>query len=318
MDNQVIIPEQFAFQKGSSTQSALLSSIDYVINSLDQGKYVAGLFLDLKKAFDVIDYDILLVKLKHYGVRDLNLRWFESYLSERYQFTVVNGEQSEMKPVTHGIPQGSILGTLLFLIYVNDITNASDVLKLVLFADDTNAFHSDFDKNNLVRTLNTELSKINEWINVNLLTVNLTKTHFLIFSKRNVIQFEGNVMLNNNIVERKHETKFLGIIVDEKLKWDNHIQYISTKISKNIGVIDKMRNALNHETKNLLYYSLVYPYLHYCSTVWGSANKTNLNPLTILQKRIIRIIRGTNYRHHTNELFKNSKILKLTDIIKLQ
>ena len=127
-----------------------------------------------------------------------------------------------------------------------------------------------------------------------------------------------NVILNNNVIERKQETKFLGVIVDEKLKWDSHVRYISTKISRNIGVISKIRNSLNSSTKSLLYYSLVYPYMHYCSTVWGSANKTVINPLTILQKRIIRIIRGTNYRHHSNELFKDSKVLKLKDVIKLE
>ena len=288
-----------------------------IVNANDTHKYTIGLFLDLKKAFDTIQHDILIEKLKHYGIRSLCLNWITSYLSNRQQYTYVNGCSSSFQNVICGVPQGSTLGPLLFLISINDLVNASEILNLILFADDTNAFYSDTDINRLNLTINTELAKINNWLLVNKLSLNMHKTHYLIFTRKRVLP-QITIKIGEVEIPRESHTKFLGVIVDDKLSWKEHAKYVCKKISKSVGIINKIKNNINPSAKIILYYSLVYPYLQYCNVAWGSASNETLKPLTIVQKRIIRIISAVSYYQHTQPLFKDLIILKLADVHKLE
>ena len=302
--NNILSNNQFGFRKKLSPQSAILSMLNQTINSIERGNYVIGIFLDLKKAFDTIDHTILLKKLKHYGIRSNALKWFISYLTGRRQYTNINDCTSNLLPITHGVPQGSTLGPLLFLLYINDLVNASQNLKYILFADDTNLFCSGPNLKDLCDIVNTELNIISNWLNINKLTINISKTFYLIFTRRKLENI--SISLCNQQLKRKNSIKFLGVIVDDKLCWREHINYICKKISKSIGIIRKIKDSLNEQSKIMLYYTMIYPYLQYCVAAWGAACPTHLKPLISKQKCIAKMIKS------------ESSLLKLSDIYNLE
>ena len=312
---KILINEQFGFRPNRSPQKAILKLLDYIIKALDDNEACVGVFLDLSKAFDALDHSILLDKLEHYGVRTLELSWFRSYLYNRKQFVELNNMKSEEKIVKYGVPQGSTLGPLLFLLYVNDLVNVSKLLFFILFADDTNLLMSDKNINNLCIKLNVELKSVNSWLNANKLTKNMDKTHAVSFSRGNE-DIDVNIVLDNQILPFKEETKFLGTRIDKNLKWKSHVTYVRNKVSKIIGVISKVKRLITTNAMRVLYHSLVLPYLQYCILAWGTATKNTINALNIIQKRLIRTMCHANPFDHTNDMFKNLKILKLNDIHK--
>ena len=269
----------------------------------------------MSKAFDTVDHNILISKLEHYGVRGTPLRWFESYLSNRQQYVEFNGVRSESCEIKCGVPQGSILGPLLFLLYINDLCNVSKVVDFILFADDTNIFFSHKDFNLLPGILNSEMLKLTHWCRANKLSINFKKSNFMVFrppQRRQTLDI--SMQIDNNAIKRVKETVFLGVILDEHLSCKPHILSVSRKISKSIGIIYKSSFCLPKTSLRSLYYSLVYPYLIYCVSVWGSTYQSNLNRIIVLQKKIIRIISKVSFDAHTGVLFKEQEILKFSDI----
>ena len=180
-EHSVLFENQFGFRKKNSTVYALMEITERIKDTIDNGKFGCGIFIDLKKAFDTVNHQILLTKLEHYGVRGVLLDWFKSYLTGRKQFVSFNGESSDLKDITCGVPQGSVLGPLLFLIYINDLPNVSDKLKFFLFADDTNIYYESGDLFELEKTINKELKQLSMWLKVNRLALNISKTNFMIF-----------------------------------------------------------------------------------------------------------------------------------------
>jgi hypothetical protein len=280
-----------------------------------------AVFLDLSKAFDTINHDILLYKLCHYGIRGISNKWFSSYLSNRKQYIEMNECKSPVITLTHGVPQGSILGPVLFLIYINDISNSTS-LNLLSFADDTTIYHSDCDIDNLTLTLKHELKNIYNWLCANKLCLNVKKTQYCIFSPKNSnYEVKGSVKINNEVINQigkynKDEcVKFLGIYIDKHLTWKEHINIISSKISRAIFAINRVKHILPHKSLKSLYYTLIHSHITYGIQAWGNGNKKKLD---ILQKRALRIINKKGYRSHTDPLFKSAKILKIVDVFKLQ
>ena len=182
--HQILFSYQFGFRKFYSTYMAFMVLMDKLIKSLDEGKIVVGIFLDFSKAFDTVDHSILLAKLYHYGIRGTSLSWFQSYLSNRKQFVTYDGVSSSVKTIRCGVPQGSILGPLLFLIYINDLFNACSKCLPILFADDTNLFVSGYDLSSINAILSEELAELSVWLKVNKLSLNIKKTHFMIFTRK--------------------------------------------------------------------------------------------------------------------------------------
>ena len=181
--HNTLIPNQHGFTRSKSTTSAILQLTDYVLKQFDSRKYVIGIFLDFKKAFDTIDHEILLKKMENYGIRGTALKWISSYLSNRQCFTRINNQTSQKCILTHSIPQGSILGPLLFNIYINDLINSTSKLGLILFADDSCFYSSNHNLEQLITEANFELNNINKWTMANNMSLNFDKSHFMIFNR---------------------------------------------------------------------------------------------------------------------------------------
>ena len=179
--NKILSKHQYGFRKNRSTELAVIELVDKITKAIDKGEYTIGIFLDLSKAFDTINHKILIKTLEHYGIRGICLKWFENYLENRKQIVKYNQVKSKEMIITSGVPQGSILGPLLFLLYINDIQNCSKIISIILFADDTNIFYSNSCLKTLNKIIQLEIDKIADWLNVNKLSINTTKTKFILF-----------------------------------------------------------------------------------------------------------------------------------------
>ena len=288
---------------------ALLTLMDKLVNALANKEIVVGIFLDFSKAFDTVDHDILLQKLHHYGIRGCAYSWFESYLTHRTQFVTYNGAKSKKLAIKWGVPQGSILGPLLFLIYINDLHTVCKQSLPILFADDTNLFLSGKNLDDMEKLMNEEFTEIALWLKANKLSLNIKKTHYMLLKNRGVTEKDMCLKIDNEAVTQVKTTKFLGVIIDCNLTWKEHISYISGKIPKGVGILIKVRKYLNKTTLMNLYYTFVYPYLIYCNHVWGSTYFSDFDKIVSLQKKAVRIIAGIKPRCDVIGAFHQMRIL---------
>jgi len=314
----IINKNQFGFRKNCSTSMAVINMVEKITKALDEKLFTIGVFIDLSKAFDTVNHQILLSKLTHYGIRGVTLNWFSSYLHNRYQYVAIKDAISSKQQVMCGVPQGSILGPLLFLIYINDIASSSSLLQFVLFADDTNLFYCNKSIEVLEETVNKELDLLSTWFRANKLSLNVDKTNFILFKSRNKQYPEISVYIDGRSIKQVSQVKFLGVYLDELLNWSSHISNISTKTAKNSGILSKLKYKLPSSVLLMLYNTMILPYLTYCNIVWACNSNSQLAHLIKLQKRAVRIVYKTTYREHTSPVFKMLNILKLQDINKFQ
>ena len=312
--------KQFGFLKNRSTKDAIYDFTETVYDALDSKKHTVSALIDLKSAFDTVNHQILLKKLELYGVRGHGLDWIRSYLTDRDNYVALNNKYSTHTTSNIGIPQGSIIGPILFIIYINDLPSISQELSATLYADDTNFSHSDSDYEQLVTTLNMELSKVHDWTVANRLTINVSKTELLLFSNRSPNTFGNNILLNGDSIEFVDHARFLGVFIDGKLNFESHINHVLGKISRHAGILLKIHRFLTPHAKILYYNSFILPYLSYNILHWGSTNYTHLIPLITIQKRIIRTMANGNpfQFEPSTPLFHRLKILKLKDLYKYQ
>ena len=315
----ILNDNQFGFRSNHTTTQAILMITDKIQRAIENKMISCGIYLDLSKAFDTVDHSILLNKLDHYGIRGIANDWFRSYLDNRKQFVTLGNISSEQLLVTCGVPQGSVLGPLLFLLYINDFNESSKILDFHLFADDSNLFCSHKKLQTLELTLNNELGKIQEWLCANKLSLNIKKTNFTLFHPPQKKLNDSIVLcLNGKTLGQIKSTKYLGVLMDCHLNWKDHVHNICKKLTRSIGIISKLRHFINIKTLVQLYYTLIYPFLTYSCMVWGNTYTSNLKPLEVLQKRTIRIITFSRFDAHTSPLFAQLKILKMPHVIVFQ
>ena len=320
--NKLIYGSQYGYRKSHSTETACLELVDKLHKQLDTSQSPFCVFIDLSKAFDTINHAILLSKLKYYGLDDNAVAWFNSYLTNRKQFVEVEGVKSEISDISTGVPQGSTLGPLLFIIYMNDINDVSNLFETILFADDTflNSIMSLFpmnDNHKKSQAINKELHKITDWLRANKLSLNVKKTKYMLFrysqKKPNSLP-QLNLKMNGFSIEKVKHFNFLGLTISETLSWKPHLDKIRTMIAKTVGTMNRIKNQVNKTILLTIYNSLILSRLHYGILCWGAYGKL----LFRMQKKAVRIIFKTKYNAHTDPLFKDLKLLKIEDIFRLQ
>ena len=257
-------------------------------------------FVDLKKAFDIVDHEILCLKLEHYGIRYQELSWFNLYLSRRKQFCRVNGIDSEVRDIETGVPQGSCLGPLLFLIYINDLPQAVQDSVVSMYADDTSLCYRSSDITQLNEAINNDLSKLDTWLQGNKLTLNVAKTHSMLVStkqKHKMLESQNEKLIlkiRNKELDKVQNTKYLGLQIDSSLVWKEHIKTVSTKVSRAVGFLKYAKSFLPVTSLKTLYMGIVEPHFQYCCSVWGCCGSMESYQLQKLQNRAARVITNSS------------------------
>ena len=322
--HNVLYMHQYGFRTNHNTSQPVVHFTHKIYNALNQkpSATTLAIFIDLKKAFDTVDHDILLNKLEHYGIRNKANLWFRNYLTEREQFVTINGINSENEIVKCGVPQGSVLGPLLFLIFINDLPNATEFFTL-LFADDTTFQVSGFDTKKLFDEANIELQKASNWFRANKLTLNVKKTKFMLFSGQSKIHDLGDLKLKingkdidqigNNCKDKYF--KFVGHVLDENLTWEGHIEHICKKLASANFAINSSKNFLPHKIRKNIYFSLFDCHLNFGNILWGCAANKLIKKVDTLQKKCIRNVSLKKYNAHSEPIFKELGILKNSDKI---
>ena len=325
--NEVLNDMQYGFRPGRSCEHALLKAQQTLLDSLSKRQVSLLLFIDFSKAFDMVEHSILLKKLEHYGIRGTALQWMRSYLENRMQFVSIDGVDSTTRHMKYGVPLGSILGPLLFIIYINDIPHVSNLAKFILYADDANIIIT----GNNIAEVDMQLRELCEsllrWVHSNGLYLNLKKTNYMIFSRSRKLELPRPLTISNFLIEQKSEARFLGVIVDENLTWSRHVKTVRSKMTRYLGLMYKLKSQLPVKVRIQIYHSFVQSHINYCSLVWGFSAKSNIESLFTAQKKGIRaIVPGfINYRYrldgtlpgHTKSYFSKYDILTVHSIIVL-
>lgn len=304
IDNNFLTKKQYGFIEKSDTLSATIDLTSELYNNINEGFLSSGVFLDMTKAFDLVPHDFLLYKLECYGLKNNALKLIESYLCNRKQRVKVNDEISDYLVIKSGVPQGSVLGPLLFVVYVNDIENIKLNGNISLYADDTSIFNKDKNADNLVEKTNQDLKEIVNFFKINRLEINEKKTQLMLFtSPQKKFKTNTNFIINNTALEPATCIKYLGLYFDPHLKWENHINFIVKSVAPIIGILFKLKRVIPKPALLNIYYSLVNSRLSYLNVVWCSGYKTSLNKLGILQNKAVKNIFNLPYRYRTIDLY---------------
>ena len=315
----MIYSKQFGFRGNHSVNHAITSFTEHIRSLLDNGEYVCGVFVDLEKAFDTVHHDILCEKLKFYGLRGNINNLLKSYLSDRKQFVSINGFDSEVKDVTCGVPQGSSLGPLLFLIYINDLRLCLSETSCGHFADDTFIVFNSKKPKTIETIINHELKKVTKWLRLNKLSLNAAKTEVIFFrSKRHSLNYDKiSIKMNGFKLTPVDFIKYLGMYIDRFLDWNQHIQELSKKLNRANGILSKLRYNTPPDICLQVYYAIFYSYLIYGCNVWCFTSEENINAIQILQNKCIRIMTFAPYHSNVDQAFLDLKLLKVREVIKM-
>ena len=316
--HSVLYNYQFGFRKNHSTVLALIELTDSIYKHLDEGDYILGMYFDLQKAFDTVDHKILLKKLYNYGLRGVVYKWFDDYLTNRQQYVSIGKVASSLNRVTCGVPQGSVLGPLLFLLYVNDICNAVPGSHVKLFADDTNLFVFGSGLDKLFIDANNSLTLLNDWFRCNKLSLNVDKTNYSVFSKSGCDVNRHNIVVDGNPLSNVTCVKYLGMFIDNHLTWSQHIQLIHDKLIKFTSIFYKVRNYMLTDVLKNLYYAFVYPHVLYGIELYANTHASYLSKLNSLNNKILRILQNKSRKCGTICLYNKYNVLPICKLHQFQ
>ena len=308
----IITNHQFGFRSNFGTSDAITEYLDVIYDTINKSQSLLTVFLDFSKAFDTVNLEILLQKLEHYGVRGIVNAWFRTFLMNRPRYVSVNRFKSDVIECNIGVPQGSTLGPLLFIIYINDMHNSSKLLNVIHFAADTTAFIPCEDVCSQINLIEADLVRLSEWMICNRLSLNIQKTSFMIHGTHNLSN-AVDLHLNGEKLTRVNQAKFLGVIIDDQVKFDLHADFVLKKLSIVSGIIWKSKNVLPKRTLKTLYLSLGWSYINYGVLAWGGANLTSISKIKSAQNKIIRNIYGNCER----ATYKRYRILTFDDTYEL-
>ena len=299
----ILSKRQSGFREKHSTVTALARVSDDWLCATDNVQYTGAVLIDMKKAFDTVDISILLKKLMKVGVTGNSLAWFESYLSNREISTYFCSEMSDFSNVSYGVPQGSILGPLLFTLYIDDMVQQVEHCDIHLYADDTILYYSDNDVNCIDDFLNADLKRIHDWMCLNKLSLNVDKTESILIGTRSMLSKRKslNVHISGNRIQSKETVKYLGVLIDQELKWNAHIENLCTRTSKLVNFLGRLRVFINECNLKLIYRTIILPLFDYADVVFDSSSQKYTDQLQKLQNRAGRIILGIDpYKHISN------------------
>ena len=317
--NKCIYDLQFGFRKSHSTTHALLDLTEDIRKAIDNNSFSVGVFIDLQKAFDTVDHKILLRKLDHYGVRGTANDWFKSYLSNRKQFVTINGVNSELKSMNYGVPQGSVLGPLLFLIYINDLHSIIKYSTTRHYADDTCLLLNGKSLKQLKKQLNIDLKILTAWLKANKISLNASKTEYLIFrNPKKMLNYDLKLKIDGHRLYPSKYVKYLGLLLDPHLNWNYHIQTLAPKLSRAIGMLAKIRYFVNSDVLRNIYFGIFSSIMSYGSQIWAQFRNQHVKRIIKLNDKAIRTINFAHYEEPASEYYKKSSILKFQDSICVQ
>lgn len=309
-------PMQFGFRRKYSTDSACCYFLETIRAYVDRGRVVGAVFLDLRKAFDTVNHQILYSKLNQYSLSEHTQNWIRSYLSNRHQCVQVNNIQSVFRATSMGVPQGSILGPLLFSIYINDLPTVCSDVDIIMYADDTVIFTSGENELEVADKLSKEMQKVAQWLHTSCLTLNVDKTVSMFFSNKRKLQVTQEIQVNGQTIKNVKETKYLGLILDSNLGFKSHIKNLSNKLKFNLMNYKHIRNSLTTEASNIYLNTMIVPHLLYCMSSWSQACKTSLKLLESLYKRAIKIHDKKPRQYHHCKVQSKYNILSFENLIK--
>ena len=316
-EHDILYKYQFGFRQNHSTTQALIEIADHIKESIDNKLHVCGIFLDLTKAFDTVNHAILLNKLYNYGIRGTAHKLFKSYLSNRFQFVSLGGHQSDLRLINCGVPQGSVLGPLLFLIYINDLINCCKEGKIRIFADDTSIFITGKNIHQVINISENIMSQVNKWFTANKLTLSTDKSSFIIFKTAQSQQtnIPDELYFDSKYIRRENTVKYLGLTFDQHLNWNTHITNLCNSLKSCFPIFYSIRKYINLEQARAIYYTMVYSKIKYGLPIYGITSKENISKIQVLQSKLLKILTNKHSRFSTNLLHNELKILKVEDIL---
>jgi hypothetical protein len=317
-DYKCIYALQFGFRAKHSTNQALIDITENVKSALDNKMHACGIFVDLQKAFDTVNHKILLDKLSHYGIRGIANDWFSSYLSNRTQYVSILGFDSKIMSVPHGVPQGSVLGPLLFLIYINDLHNAIKFSKVYHFADDTNLLHIDKSKKKIQKQVNIDLKLLYKWLLANKISLNCSKTELIFFHAPGESVPDMKIKMNGLRIYPSSHIKYLGVYLDATLSGKHHCDILVKKLKRANGILSKARHYVPRDELLSIYYAIFSSHLIYGCQIWGQNINIFTEKVFKLQNRAMRILSFADFHANAEPLYKIHNVLKLNDLIALQ
>ena len=314
--SNILYKYQYGFRKNHSTEHALIELVDQIRSSIGNNQMTCGIFIDLSKAFDTVNHQILLHKLEHYGIRGKALELFKSYLENRKQYVQIDKCKSNTRPISCGVPQGSVLGPLLFLLFINDLPICCPEGKTRLFADDTTIIYHSNNINDIISKGKIIMTQLTNWFKANKLTLNADKSSFTIFrsSKKIIPNLPDKIKFLNHEITRTSHIKFLGVIIDENLTWIHHINEVCNKLKRYFHIFYNIRHLLGKNNIKTLYYALIYSRIKYGISVYGQACYNKLKRIQFIQNQLLKVLSGKKFRFPTDELHAEFELLTVKDI----